>query len=288
MEQPDRPPMIVEEGVVVANRPAGTADCYLLSMRSPRIAARVRAGQFVMVRLLHRDFPYLGRPFSVADVAPDDPEVLVLAHVVVGEGTRMLAEARPGDTVRSVGPLGNRFAIEPGTEHVFVAGGIGVAPFPLLAREIARIDPAARRTCLLGAAERTGLHLAAELRGLGVDVETATLDGSEGFRGTVVDLLATRELRPDTRLYACGPNPMFAALARHLEPSGHPCQAALEGHMACGFGACNACVIPVTDPGDSEWRYELICLKGPVFELGRIRWDSAGLEGIGSEATHSP
>jgi dihydroorotate dehydrogenase electron transfer subunit len=288
MEQPDRPPMIVEEGVVVANRPAGTADCYLLSVRSPRIAAGVQAGQFVMVRLPHRDFPYLGRPLSVADVDPGEPDVFVLAHVVVGEGTRLLAEACPGDTVRSLGPLGNRFTIERGTEHVFIAGGIGAAPFPFLAREIARVDPGARRTCLLGAADRTGLHLAAELRSLGVEVATATMDGSEGYRGTVVDLLATRELRPDTRLYACGPNPMFAALARHLAPTGHPCQAAVEGHMACGFGACNACVIPVQEPGDTDRRYGLICLEGPVFELGRIRWDAAGRESVGSEVTHSP
>lgn len=265
--------MIVEEGVVLGSRPAGTADCTLLSLRSPRVAARVRPGQFVMARLLRRDFPYLGRPLSVADVDPADPEVLLLVFTAVGAGTRRLAEASPGDAVRLVGPLGNGFTIAPAAEHVLIAGGIGVAPFPLLARYIARLDPGAQRVCLLGAATRTGLHLAARLRALGVVVETATLDGSEGFRGNVVERLAAHGLHPGSRLYACGPDAMLAALARHLGPTSDTCQAALEAHMACGFGACNACVITVADPGESGGHHELACLQGPVFALGRVRWE---------------
>lgn len=280
--------MIVEEGDVVANRPTDTADCHLISIRSPSIAGRVAPGQFVMVRLLGEDFPYLGRPFSVADVDPADPETYQLAYTAVGKGTRLMAAAAPGAKVRSVGPLGNRFAIEPAPEHVFIAGGIGVAPFPFLAREIARVDPGARRTLLLGAADRTGLHLAAHLEAMGVKVLAATDNGSSGFHGTVVQLLENLDISPESRLYACGPNPMFAALKKLLAPGGHSCQAALEEHMACGFGACNACVIPVMDPGDTRWHYELICLKGPVFDLRRILWDPAELDRIEAEATASP
>jgi len=280
--------MIVEEGEVVANRPTDTADCHVISIRSPKIAGRLAPGRFVMVRLVGKDFPYLGRPFSVADVDPADPEVFLLAYTAVGKGTRRLAAAKPGARVSSVGPLGNRFEIEPAPEHVFIAGGIGVAPFPFLAREIARVDPGARRTLLLGAADRTGLHLAGYLEAMGVKVMAATDDGSSGFHGTVVQLFENLDVSPESRLYACGPNPMFAALAKLLDPLGPSCQAALEEHMACGFGACNACVIPVMDAGDTRWHYELICLKGPVFDLGRILWDPAERERIEAEATVSP
>ena len=269
--------MIVEDGDIVAVQSAATTGCYRLKIRCPEIARRIRPGQFVMVRLTSRPFPFLGRPLSIADVDPSAPGEIELVFVAVGEGTRALAGAEPGDAVRTVGPLGNGFFVEPAPEHVLIAGGIGVAPFPFLAREIARQDPGSRCLCLLGAGRADELHLAGRLAELGVAVETATLDGSHGRRGTVVDLFAARGVSTESRLYACGPQPMLAALARHLAPAGRACQAALEERMGCGFGACNGCVTPVKD-GSAEpdgWHYELVCLHGPVFDLHAIRWDAA-------------
>ena len=273
--------MVVEDGTVVATRSTGTDGCFITWVRSPQVARGVRAGQFVMVRLIDRDFPYLGRPFSIADVDPQDPDVYAIVYTVVGEGTSALAATEPGAKVRTVGRLGNWFDVVPAQVHVFVAGGIGVAPFPVLSRQIAAADPSGRQVCYLGAANAGGLHLARELDALGVEVRTSTLDGSsreggESFRGNVVEHLVADGVPDGARVYACGPNPMFAALSSALAGSAHAKQASLEEHMACGFGACNACVIPVAD-GDS-WRYELICLKGPVFDLDRICWDPAAVE----------
>lgn len=288
MQDETRAPMMVQEGEVVAVRPTGTVDCFWMTIRSPQIARQVRPGQFVMVRLTGKPFPYLGRPFSVADVDPADPDVFALAFTRVGEGTGIMAGAEPGDPVRCVGPLGNTFTVEPAPVHLFVAGGIGSAPFPFLARACAEIDPAARRVLILGGADASALHLADECRALGVEVEIGTIDGSAGFHGNVVEMLAARGGLPDgARLYACGPNPMFAALAKHLEPLGATCQAALEGHMGCGFGACNACVTPIMDAGDERWHYELICLKGPVFDIHRVLWDPDKLRNTEAEATAS-
>jgi len=273
MQDRKHPPMRVEEGVVVSNRPTGTDQCRILKVQSPEIAQKARAGQFVMVRLLNRPFPYLSRPFTIADLDPDDPDAYSLAFVTVGKGTRALAEAAPGDTLGSIGPLGNGFEVKTAPAHVFLAGGIGSAPFPLLSREISRVDPVAPQLLLLGAASASSLHLAEELQELGVRVETATMDGSEGFRGTVVDLVDSIKIPAGSLFYACGPNPMLAALAKLLENRGHHCQAALEERMACGFGACNGCAVPVKESAGSGWRYEMVCTRGPVFDLMTIQWD---------------
>lgn len=272
MQDRKNPSLKIEECVVVSNRATGTDDCFLLQARSSVVAERALPGQFVMVRLANRPFPYLGRPLSFADVDTQDPEVFALAYVVVGEGTRALAAAVPGDTLDVVGPLGNGFEIQKAPAHVFVAGGIGSAPFPLLARAVSRLDPGADRVLCLGAGTASALHLAGEIEDLGIRVETATLDGSAGFHGNVVELLGSLEFPAGSRFYACGPNPMLASLAEHLQNTGHPCQAALEERMACGFGACNGCAVPVK-VGEKGWRYDLVCHKGPVFDIETVVWD---------------
>lgn len=274
----DRLPMHVESGAVVSTETSG--GCFLTWIRAPEIARTVRPGQFVMIRLVGCDFPYLGRPFSIADVAPAAPDTFAIAYTRVGEGTRMLADAPPGTTVRVVGNLGNWFEIEPAPMHVFVAGGIGSAPFPLLTRRIRAVDPDAPIRVYLGGRDAGSLHLAPELAALGVDVRLATMDGSSPadgtvFHGTCVEHLEAEALPDGARIYACGPNPMFAALATATAGRPHDVQASVEEHMACGFGACNACVIPVkNDPADraAGWHYELICLHGPVFDIHRIEW----------------
>ncbi len=278
----DRLPMHVESGVVVSTHFSDEAGggCFVTRIRAPEIARTARAGQFVMVRLVGCDFPYLGRPFSVADVDPEDPDVFAIAYTRVGEGTGMLADAVAGTAVRVVGNLGNGFAIAPAPMHVFVAGGIGSAPFPLLTRQIRAVDPDAPIRIYLGGRDASGLHLAAELAALGVDVRLATMDGSAPagatvYRGTCVEHAASESLPEGARLYACGPNPMFAALASATAGNDLDVQASVEEHMACGFGACNACVIPVkNNPANRSagWHYELICLRGPVFDIHRIEW----------------
>lgn len=285
MRATDRLPMTVESGVVVATESTGTDACYRTWIECAELARRVRAGQFVMVRLARADFPYLGRPFSVADVCPEHPDRFAIAYTAVGQGTRMLAVAPVGATVTCVGTLGNWFDLAPASSHVFVAGGIGSAPFPLLSRQLREHDPAGRQVMYLGARNAGGLHLARELAALDVEVRTATEDGSAGpagesFRGTCVQHLAHDAdggaLASDARVYACGPNPMFAALADAMVDRDHVVQASLEEHMACGFGACNACVVPIRDAlGEDAWHYELICLKGPVFDIHRVGWQAA-------------
>ncbi len=94
------------------------------------------------------------------------------------------------------------------------------------------------------------------------DVAVATDDGSAGHHGLVTELLAG-ELQRDPRavVYACGPPAMLEAVRALCAEHDVPAQLALEAGMACGFGACYGCVVPVREGG-----YVRLCVDGPVLD----------------------
>jgi dihydroorotate dehydrogenase electron transfer subunit len=209
------------------------------------------------------------RPFSVADVVEDR---IALAFIVVGKGTSKMAEMVPGLAVPLLGPLGRPFDFrEPSKRHVMVAGGIGSAPFPLLARVLEEADPDAERVVLLGGRTEGHLYCLERFRELGCDVRLATDDGSAGHHGLVTDLLDPLLTEPGARLYACGPTPMFRTLAARLEGHDIACEISVEPIMACGFGACYGCVVPVRE--GEGFSYVKSCQEGPTFDIRSLRMD---------------
>ena len=104
-------------------------DTYRIRLVSPELAALIRPGQFVMLRLPGVNDPLLGRPFALYDTdldAAGRPIALDVVYLVVGKMTRLLAEMRPGERLDVWGPLGNGFADLDGRPDVeLVAGGIG-------------------------------------------------------------------------------------------------------------------------------------------------------------------
>ena len=97
---------------------------------------------------------------------------------------------------------------------------------------------------------------------LGGGVEIATDDGSVGHHGLVTALLGA-ELDADDHavVYACGPPGMLEAVRALCAARDVPAQLALEAGMACGFGACYGCVVPVRAGG-----YVRLCIDGPVLD----------------------
>ena len=109
---------------------------------------------------------------------------------------------------------------------------------------------------------------------LGVRLELATEDGSRGAHGRVTAPLE-RDLRTEggkAALYACGPEPMLAAVARLAADTGRPSQISVERVMGCGLGGCYSCVIPVREADRS--RFVRSCLAGPVFDGTAIDWNA--------------
>jgi dihydroorotate dehydrogenase electron transfer subunit len=237
-----------------------------MEVECPEIAAAALPGQFAMVLCSDRPDPLTGRPFSLADVTGDR---IAFGYVVVGKGTGLMSRMGPGTRISLVGPLGRPFGYRtPARRHVMVAGGIGSAPFPLLARALAEVDPGAERIVLLGGRTAEHLYCRERLIALGCEVRVATDDGSSGHHGLVTDLVDPLLEEPGARLYACGPTPMFLSLAEKLRETEIPCEISVEPVMACGFGACYGCVVPVRD--GEGFTYVKSCQEGPTFEIRNL------------------
>jgi len=278
---------------------------WRLRLDCPAIASTAIPGQFAMVRIPHRSDPLLARPLAVYDTFADAPgeageaplrRYADFIYAVHGRFTTALREVPVGHELIAWGPLGNGFQI-PAVEHlVLVAGGIGQTALLGLGRErlgqaaygpASRLQPprSGRVTCCWGA-RHAGLFGGIEdYRSAGIDVHQATLDGSAGLRGTVVDLLDSLFDQPGAVLPAaattahtrrlhiacCGPDPMMAAVARWAAARQISCDVSLEAPMACGIGICFTCVARVRDDYGS-WDYRRTCIEGPVFDATRIEW----------------
>jgi dihydroorotate dehydrogenase electron transfer subunit len=266
---------------ILANRRLA-CNTYSIRLDAPQLAASIRPGQFLMLRLPGTTDPLLGRPFALYDTVLDAEGQVVavdVVYLVVGKLTGLLAKLRPGDQVEAWGPLGNGFPDLIGLDHVgLVAGGIGQTPFLAYVRELLGErgysgNPARRavRRVSLYYGVRTA-ELAAcieDFRAAGATVHVATDDGSLGFAGYVTQLLATQE-RPQ-HLIGCGPEPMMQALAALAKKWDTPCHLSLETPMACGAGICFSCVTRVQTNGG--WDYRRVCVDGPVFDAACLAWE---------------
>ena len=216
----------------------------------------------------------LRRPFSIHRAGKGKLEVL---YAVVGEGTRLLSQKKPGKHLDVIGPLGNGFDYERRTTNderlILVAGGMGVAPLIFLAEKLgqrSKVKGQGKPLVLLGAGTKKQVLCEKEFKQLGCEVMVATDDGSVGFKGKVTDLLKDF-LRPTSHVprptvYACGPRPMLRALSRISLKNNIPAQISLEEHMSCGIGACMGCVV------DTLQGFKRVCKEGPVFDAGQILW----------------
>jgi len=182
-----------------------------------------------------------------------------------------LAEALPGQEVSIVGPLGRAFPRPDPRERVLiVAGGTGIASVFDLA---AQLSSSHAPTVLLGARTAGDLMAVEDFESLGIALQIATDDGSRGTPGQVTELLSaalqsTELPSQQTRVYTCGPTPMMHRCAQICAAAGVPCVAALENHMACGFGVCLGCAAPLVGGG-----YALVCRDGPAFDAASIVWE---------------
>jgi dihydroorotate dehydrogenase electron transfer subunit len=252
-----------QENSIVREIDRLTASLYRLTLCAPLIASSARPGQFVMVSCGPLLDPLLRRPFSIhRRIGADGLQLLIR---VVGRGTELLAQCRPGQSVSLVGPLGQGFRLpDPTASICLVGGGIGIAPLLFL---VERLEAPQRCTVVLGS--RTGAELsqlAAEFAQMGCRVATATDDGTLGHHGLVTDLLAAH-LPTTDKVYACGPMPMMAAVAGACREARVACEVSLEAHMACGLGACLGCAVPGADG-----RYLHVCKNGPVMNAEEVAW----------------
>lgn len=249
---------------VISNVEA-TAGTHLLWLESPEIASAARPGQFVMVDC--GEEVLLRRPLSIHKI-DESKGSLALLFAIVGKGTNWLSQRQTGDKIDILGPSGNGFTVNPKAKNLLlVAGGIGIAPLTFLA------EVAAKRGCavkLHHGVNTAGAILIDELHSDTIECTASTADGSAYTKGLATVCLPGLADWAD-QIFACGPMPMYKAMAKMPEIKGKSVQVSLEIVMGCGRGICYGCTIK-TRKGLKE-----VCSDGPVFELDDILWDELNL-----------
>lgn len=257
---------------------------FLMRLHAPEIATAVWPGQFVNIKIsperlpvtdhwpLNTAYPLLRRPFSVCQANRRDGTI-DLIWKVLGTGTAQLARYHPETILSLIGPLGRGFELpKPEEKTALVAGGLGIAPMPILAMELAARGY--QFDVLIGARTVAELWGERELTALGGKIRIATNDGSAGEKGFVTILLERwlhEHAASPRQVLACGPMPMLAAVAALCREVGVKAQLSIETMMGCGFGICMGCPVEPAAGMQQFGRYYLACIDGPVFPAETIR-----------------
>jgi dihydroorotate dehydrogenase electron transfer subunit len=250
-----------EEIAVVVSQKTIATDIYDLTIQTKDIAAQAKAGQFISL-YCNDGTKLLPRPISLCGI-DREAGTLRMVYRVTGEntGTEEFSKMKEGDTIRVLGPLGNGFEL--GNKKAFlIGGGIGIPPMLQLAKELN-----CEKTAVLG--YRDELFLLDDFNEV-CTTYIATEDGSAGTKGNVIDAIRANALEADV-IYACGPTPMLRALKAYAKEHDMECYVSMEERMACGIGACLACVCKTKDKDHhTNVNNKRICKEGPVFNAMEV------------------
>ncbi len=236
---------------IIENKPL-TKDIYEMKLagKTSHITA---PGQFINILL---EGFYLRRPISICDY---DDKTITIIYKVVGHGTEAMARLSKGEKLDILCGLGNGFdTSKSGKKAVLIGGGVGVPPMYNLCKKL--LAEGKEVSVILGFNTASEIFYKEEFEKLGAKVYVSTVDGSEGVKGFVTDVL--KDLEYDY-FFTCGPMPMFRAIEKIAATSG---QYSFEERMGCGFGACMGCSCK------TKYGYKRICRDGPVLEREEIIW----------------
>lgn len=251
------------EHAVVLSQEQIAEQIFSMWIKTDKIAAAAVPGQFISVYSSDSG-RMLPRPISICEV-DEEKKALRIVYRVAGKGTEEFSRCVTGDTLDILGPLGNGFPVDrcgEGKKAFLIGGGIGIPPMVELAKTL-------EGEVQVVAGYRSELFLTRELEKRG-RLYIATEDGSTGVKGNVLDCIRENGLSADV-IYACGPAPMLRGIKAYAAEQGIECWISMEERMACGIGACLACVCKSKDIDDhSKVHNKRICKEGPVFAAEEI------------------
>lgn len=250
-----------KETAVVVSQEQLANGIYSMWLQTEEIAKMAVPGQFISM-YTNDGSKLLPRPISLCEIDKEKRRLRVVYRVTgEGTGTEQFSKMTAGDTIDILGPLGNGFPLEEGKgkKAFLMGGGIGVPPILELAKQL----DCEKKQIVMGYRDaETFLKEEFEANG---EVYISTEDGSAGTKGNVMDAIRENALEADI-IYACGPTPMLRAVKQYAEENDIVCYISMEERMACGIGACLACVCQTKEKDHhSNVNNKRVCKDGPVF-----------------------
>ena len=213
-------------------------DTKLFRIDAPKIAAKRKAGQFIILRVLPEGERI---PLTIADSNTEDGTITIIAQGI-GKTTKHLNTLEAGDYIQDlVGPLGKASHIENFGTAVSIGGGVGTAiAFPTAK---ALKEAGNEVISIIGGRSKEFVILENEMREVCDEVYPTTDDGSYGFHGFVTDKL--KEIIDSGKkvdfVLAIGPIPMMKAIAELTRPYNIKTVVSLNPIMIDGTGMCGGC-----------------------------------------------
>ena len=251
-----------QEKMLITSQREIARSIFELVLKGDLVSTMLQAGQFVNVKTGDGGL-ILRRPISICKIDSKTSE-LTLIYRAEGAGTRILSEKLAGEYVDILGPLGTGFdldKIDVDQTVVLVGGGIGVPPMYETAQRLSARGN--KVIAVLGFASKEDVFYEDKFKEF-AEVYVATMDGSHGFKGHVVDLIQDVGFDFDWIL-GCGPHVMLSSIATEYGGSKKG-QLSFEERMACGIGACYACVCEMRDGVRTR-----ICKEGPVYDMSEVK-----------------
>ena len=245
-----------EKALILSQEPLAS-DVYSMWIKTDNVAANAKPGQFIAV--YSKDGSrILPRPISICEGGEGQIRIV---YRVVGKGTDEFSRLQADDYVEIMGPLGNGYTLQD-KKAILIAGGIGIPPMLELAKQLK-----CEKQVVLG--YRDELFLNKEFEPY-ANVTIATENGSYGTKGNVLDAIRENAITGDV-IYACGPTPMLRAIKQYALDNDIEAYVSLEEKMACGIGACLACVCKSKEVDEhTHVHNKRICKDGPVFNVKEV------------------
>lgn len=218
----------------------------------------IHAGQFLNISTGNSQ-NLLRRPIAICRHNGRD---VTVCYQVVGGGTKSLSEAKTGDELSCVLPLGNGFKLDKDDKKIMLLGG-GAGVFPLLSV----VEEYTDREFFLYIGFRSASDVVFEDDfKKGGKITVTTDDGTYGIKGFAITpmLEDIEKIQPDVIL-SCGPAPMMRALKNAVDGKNIKTFVSLEQRMACGIGACLVCTCKKSDGSNAR-----VCKDGPVFNINEV------------------
>jgi len=242
---------------------------YKMTFNCLEIAADAEIGQFINV-YLDKGEMILPRPISIQDI-DKEKGTLSIMYQIAGKGTEYMSGIKAGKKLNIAGPLGNGFVYKNYKKLALIGGGIGVPPMYYSAKAIKEKYPDAEIKVFSGFRNKEYAILEDEFKTLGVEVVTATDDGSYGYSGNALQAFKESGFEADA-IFSCGPSVMLKFVASYAKEMGIPCQVSMEERMGCGIGACVGCAIAIKNDSAKGFEYKKVCKDGPVFDGSEVLW----------------